>query len=311
MSRKKIMESFYIKRKENSLSKIKLLRNRMEGKFSKNITIFVVGSLGREEVGEKSDLDLFIISTEEISNLEKYKTFALLMEIAEELGFPEFSNDGQYLTIHTLDDLKKFTGSPFDDSQNLFTARMLMLLEGKVLFNEKLFKKVLSQIVAHYLRDKKGNKDFKPYFLLNDILRYWRTLCLNYEVIRQDKDRPWRKKNVNLKYSRLVTVFSTVFYLVTVDNITKKKILFLCKKTPLERILLTINTINDDNLYKKYYDLLAFYKVFLEAKEQSNIEGDFKKKEELNDNAEQFSDIISFFLDNKKIDKKMKKFLVV
>ncbi|ADG94080.1 DNA polymerase beta domain protein region [Arcobacter nitrofigilis DSM 7299] len=303
--------SFYKKRKETSEHKIQLLKDEMDKKFCSDVTIFVVGSLGREEVGENSDLDLFIFAKKEIPRLEQYKIFVKLQEINEKLGFPEFSNDGQFLNIHTVENLKKHTGSPNDDSENLFTARMLMLLESKVVFNEKLFDEILNDIIQNYLRDSEKNDNFVPFFLLNDILRYWRTLCLNYEAIRHDDERPWRKKNVNLKYSRMLTVFSTVLSLIVTKDITKEKIFSICKKTPLERIIYSLEIINDDSLNKEFDNILNFYKIFLEAKEQTNIEKDVAIKMLLNTNAEKFSDIITSFLNNEKIDKKLRKFLVV
>ena len=69
-----------------------------------------------------------------------------------------------------------------------------MLLESKPLFNETLYDSQMDEIVGLYFRDDVDRSSFKPLFLLNDLLRFWRTLCLNYEIIRNDKTKPFRKK---------------------------------------------------------------------------------------------------------------------
>lgn len=65
---------------------------------------------------------------------------------------------------------------------------MLLLLEGRPLANDDLFDQVLLETIGFYFRDfAKHREEFRPYALINDILRYWRTLCLNYEHGRAAK----------------------------------------------------------------------------------------------------------------------------
>lgn len=79
------------------------------------------------EVGEKSDLDIFVTADRDDGNdrrLFKIKLFSELMATNERLGFPPFSNDGEYLKIYFMNELTSRAGSRFDDSENLFTTRM-------------------------------------------------------------------------------------------------------------------------------------------------------------------------------------------
>jgi len=303
--------TFYQNRRDISEAKIMTLKDEMSQELKEyEISIFVVGSLARNEVGNNSDLDIFIISKNKIPNLDQIYIFSKLIKINKKLNFPKFSNDGQFLTIHNLQDLKSKAGYPEDDSLNLFTTRMLMILESKVIYNEKLYREILSEIIEHYLRDRKGHDEFKPLFLLNDVLRFWRTLCLNYEALRHDDNRPWRKKNINLKYSRLLTVFSTVITIINKKDIDHNAILEICNKTPTERIAWALDNM-DDKFLDKYKILLSHYEKFLEAKEQGNIEDDLELKRILNENAVEFSNIIYNFLNSDKIDSKLKQFLVI
>ncbi|MGE0044077.1 MAG: nucleotidyltransferase domain-containing protein [Vicinamibacterales bacterium] len=154
------------------------------------ISIFCAGSLARQEAGEHSDLDIFVVSEEarsHTSRLREYTLFAELIQLNSSLGFPEFSNDGQFLKICPIKDLIEATGSARDDSDNLFTTRLLMVLESAPLLNPERFAVQLRLVADNYYRDNRSKKSFRPLFLLNDLLRYWRTLCLNYEERRHDR----------------------------------------------------------------------------------------------------------------------------
>ena len=71
-----------------------------------------------------------------------------------------------------------------------------------------------------YFRDYEHHpKDFRPTFLINDIIRFWKTLCLNYEHKRNEAESRYvikhKIKNFKLGYSRLMTCFATVAILST------------------------------------------------------------------------------------------------
>ena len=70
-------------------------------------------------------------------------------------------------------------------------------------------------------RDYQDNKNnFVPAFLANDILRMWRTFCVNYEARTQsvpaEKRAKRSVKNYKLKHSRLLTCYSGLLYLLAV-----------------------------------------------------------------------------------------------
>ena len=295
---------------EKRIAELKIALNEHPFIKGKDICIYLTGSLSRKEYGSKSDVDVFIISRSEIKRVEEYAVYSALIEINEKLGYPEFSNDARYLKIYSLADLISATGSPRDDSENLFTARQLLILESTPLYNEEFFKQILHKILCFYYADDNGERDFKPIFLLNDILRYWRTLCVNYEQIRRDKDRPWRKKNINLKFSRKITVFSTVIPMVLADcaSIGFLKSLFIL--TPLERLALALDKINNRDFLDKFKEFLIQYELFIAAKENVKIEDDKNTKNKLDENAIWITRFISDIVHDPNIDQKMKIYLV-
>jgi hypothetical protein len=247
---------------------------------SRHLTVFTAGSLGREEAGKRSDLDLFVLGepvrrgrrSRALGRLDEYEIFAALIEGNRRLGFPRFSGDGRYLKVYSIEDMKRATGSPRDDSENLFTARMLLLLESKPLINDRLYHRAITQTTRNYFRDDSGKRDYRPLFLLNDILRYWRTLCLNYEELRHDRTRSWFRKNINLKFARRLTIFSTVLAFLSGRIATAGHFIELCELTPLERLAQALDDLGDTKLTAAFVQLLDDYEMFLGAKERG-IEG--------------------------------------
>lgn len=248
--------------------------------------IYVTGSFARKEATEKSDLDLFFISKEPnpISKLNKILLDAELIKLNGKLGFPDFSNDGEYLTIHSLADIKQI-GSQDEDSKNYFTARMLLLLESQAIHNELIYDQIIDSIVESYLRDFHDHeKEFKPIFLVNDISRYWKTLCLNYEHKRNrivDKSVSEQeakmvklksyKKNLKLQFSRKFTCFSFILSLVSdyiyegslLNHHSIKKIVI---STPSECFLKLSE--KHDKLKLDISSALLIYSYFLELSSQ-------------------------------------------
>ena len=67
---------------------------------------------------------------------------------------------------------------------------------------EDVHQAAIASIVASYWRDFAGHEaEFVPGFLANDILRMWRTFCVNYEA-RTSSDPPEKKAKRALSNQR-------------------------------------------------------------------------------------------------------------
>lgn len=281
------------------------------------IAVFCAGSLARRELGSHSDLDVFVTADDDRrlrSRLCDYTLFAEVIQANRNLDLPEFSNDGQYLKIYFVSDLKRLTGSPTDDSENLFTTRMLLLLESAPILHADTHRRHLVQIVEHYYRDDRGKRTFRPLFLLNDLLRYWRTLCLNYEERRHDTSKSWRKKNVNLKFSRMMTVFSTVLPLTVEVVNTSEDLVNLCGMPALERMATALDRLDDPDLTARWPGILDLYEEFLTWKEADNFDQfleDGPAKQRVEQNAEVLSIFIYDALTHDKIRADLKRYLIL
>ena len=232
-----------------------------------DLCIYVTGSFGRLEASEHSDLDLFFIRDDDedegqMSRIDKTLMDASLITKCREMGFPEFSGDAEYLEFHHLQQITKNLGGPRDDFENLFTARLLLLLESLPIYNHSLYDNVLLDITGSYFRDYQDHeKDFRPTFLVNDIMRFWKTLCLNYEHPRNTSltvEREVKKshlRNLKLKFSRMLTCFSLIIPLaIPRASLEPAECVQLMTKTPLERLQTVALQSGNEKLWEELAD---------------------------------------------------------
>lgn len=259
------------------------------------LCVYATGSYGRLEAFDGSDVDLFFLydgSGDADADRFPWTGFirlaACLIDATDRMGFPPFSGDGQYLDVLYVGEMERVLGSRKDDSLNAFTARMLLLLESQPLHNSDLYADLMERIVGFYYRDFNDHAgDFVPAFLQNDILRFWRTLTLNYEHHRlklrqlvgdelEQKKAESALKNYKLKVSRLATCFSMVANLAAEEvPVRPETVLELCRLTPAERF----GRLRDrgDAASKRVDTLESIYNEFLESvqRDEADVLADF------------------------------------
>ncbi len=278
------MEIFEKRKAESELRITKLrdrLREKLHGSCSEELkptlNIYATGSLARREATLNSDLDAFFMLSgredeDPIGRIRDVKIFNAVLDAADEFHFPDFSNDGEYLRFIHIEDVVKHIGGREDDYRNNFTARMLMLLESEWLFNECEFNECKGKIINAYFTDfHDHSSQFRPIFLINDVLRFWRTLCLNYENARNwrggDDDEARSKGhlgNLKLKFSRLTICFSFICHLMMQGkHLTKDHAFATAALSPLDRLF----EIEQSGLVAQsnVRDMLAEYAWFLHA----------------------------------------------
>lgn len=245
------MHRIFDDRRTYSLERIEGLQTRIAQEAARidltGLTIFTVGSYGRLEASPFSDIDLFFVYGSGASKIERrtneLRLFGRLIDVVEELDFPKLSNDAQYLQSHQTRKVLKYLGSPADDWRNYFTTRMLLLLERRPLYGAEDYDAILAEILGSYYRDYPRHEDnFRPWFLLNDIMRFWKTLLLNYEnkrnTERRTDDPKPRVKNFKLKFSRATTCFATVCAVGSAIGPVDEAVLTdIVTATPRERLL--------------------------------------------------------------------------
>jgi predicted nucleotidyltransferase len=273
--------------------------------------VYMTGSFGRGEASEHSDLDLFIVGqgapeAPALSRLDQILVKADLIEANRKLGFPDFSGDGEYLAHHTVGELVDTLGKPEDDANNTFTARLLLLLESQPLVGEFAYRRIVDDVIASYWRDYQDNKNrFVPAFLANDVLRMWRTFCVNYEARTQNVP-PERKakrgvKNYKLKHSRLLTCYSGLLYLLAVfsknGTVTPTDVASMIGVTPTQRLEWMIAQPELTGAKNTIGKLMDGYERFLARTDASEDElvaifMDKRKKEDYMASAFEFGDLV-------------------
>lgn len=248
--------------------------------------VYVTGSFGRGEASPHSDLDVFIVGKRNrhpgrdgiegslLRPLDEICMKADLIEVTRKLGIPEFSGDGRYLTHFSVHEFTKTLGTPEDDVTNTFTARLLLLLESRPLIGSAVYEEIMEEVIAQYWRDYEDHKtNFVPAFLANDVLRLWRTFCVNYEArterMPEIQKAKGKLKNYKLKHSRMLTCYSALIYLLAVfdrqETVAPADVLAMIGLTPTERLEWILKRQDLNRTHAKVNELLGHYERFLET----------------------------------------------
>lgn len=224
--------------------------------------VYAVGSAGRGEMTKGSDLDVFLVTLGEEKRTHEILAQAAILRMMREMGLPDPSNDASFLKLHTAESLAKRLGDVKDDWSNTFTARMLLLLESRPLYGEAAYGRVLDRVIDAYWRNEEGHEDdYLPLVLLNDIVRYWRVVILNYEAKyakklaeEEAKEKPSpeglarikREKrfgSYKLRFSRCMTCYSMVARLLAETfstdgraHVDRTAFLGMVHSTPVNRL---------------------------------------------------------------------------
>ena len=135
------------------------------------------GSYARREATSGSDVDLFYLLLGQ--NGLKTPSRTDFEDRIKKAGFKLPSEGGVFSEALRTEELLKNIGG-LEDINELLTRRLLLLLEGEWLFNKDGYLKTRNDLLARYVSDRTP-KDKIALFLLNDIIRYWRTICVDYE----------------------------------------------------------------------------------------------------------------------------------
>ncbi len=181
-----------------------LISNNFES-LENRVSIGVLGSFGRLEASKSSDLDYFMLISEENHEIEKYQQN---FESSFKLNNPTV----KISLIHkcNVSDLLKNIGGS-NDTSKLLTIRVLLLLESRCLFNKPLYNQVLKDLHENYLEEYVREQKF-PLFFTNEIIRFWRTLCIDYRFKKIEASKPWGLRNIKLRFSRKFDTFLSIYF---------------------------------------------------------------------------------------------------
>ena len=164
---------------------------------SAGASIVLMGSWGRSEVTSGSDDDFMVL----VHGREDSPVAPTIDEVSEVLDH-EPSEEGPFAAPVFSEKLIQHIGLDPDDNKNL-TRRMLFLLESTPVTGETVHEAVGDELLSRYF-----DESVKPYrpprFLLNDVVRYWRTICVDFAGKEWEGPEKWGLRNAKLRTSRKV-----------------------------------------------------------------------------------------------------------
>ena len=195
--------------KLKELSSIEFFRETGPGDKHLNIQIVVYGSFARGELTAKSDIDWTLL-VDGPADPEHSQIAQRIGSLLEENGFGRPSPDGAFGSMAGSHELIHLIGGRRDTNENM-TRRMLLLLESLVLpdpSDKVILSRVIRQILRRYIdcdpsvSRMNSTQPKVPRFLLNDVVRYWRTMAVDYAAKKWEKEGKWALRNAKLRMSR-------------------------------------------------------------------------------------------------------------
>lgn len=174
---------------------------------SSDVNVVAFGSLAREEWTAGSDLDWTLL----IDGQADPHHAVAANHLASRLDQNDYKEPGRTAVFGTLafsHNLIHQIGGQ-DDSNRNTTQRLLLLLESRAIGRDEAHDRVLRGILNRYLMN--DPREYQPHpvslrvprFLCNDVVRYWRTMCVDYANKYRDRaGEGWAIRHLKLRLSR-------------------------------------------------------------------------------------------------------------
>lgn len=189
-------------------------------------------------------------------------------------------------------ELVHWIGGDADTNRNL-TRRILLLLESKsVAPDDRVRERVLRCLLDRYLREDRGYHavhDLKvkvPRFLLNDIVRFWRTMTVDYAAKRRDRGKSgWAIRNVKLRMSRKL-IFVAGF--------------LMCISCELRPPPSVVSARNEDDFHSALLDFMLSFTKLTPLEVLAQFASDFGLESFVAESMDQYDAFLGILRDHEK-----------
>jgi predicted nucleotidyltransferase len=239
-------------------------------------TVILSGSIGRMEQLPNSDCDLMVILNDDDLQDTRLaaEAFQVVWDIVSgaELGQPEF--DGIFSTPSSQAELcDESTLGHIDEDMFVFGKRFQILLDSQPVIGDQAFDELLQAILRRYAKGDVARDDSKEWmFLLNDLVRYFRSLGIRYQYFYLEKPEYWRVINLKYKHSRFL-IYAGLLLLIGECSRHQNKIEWLSERlrlTALERIAHVFESYDD----KGFETIAGHYNEFLSTMSDERFRAD-------------------------------------
>jgi hypothetical protein len=251
----------YERAKAFSNTKLEELRLSLKGTLPDNAAVITFGSYARREASPQSDID-YIVLNRDSGQIDRQLLSATGNSIEKIVELAP-SEGGAFAKSVTRAELLTNVGGNNDTNENL-TRRLLLMLEGEWLTNGDEFKSLRSELISLYIRATPRDHQL-ALFLLNDIIRYWRTMTVDYMYKTTEDTKPWGIRNIKLIFSRKLMYASGLFSVgLTADKSEHAKhetLSSLFDLPALERIVEICGNGNAARIKKSYNYFLEYMEL--------------------------------------------------
>lgn len=166
-----------------------------------DVSFVVFGSLAREEWTQASDVDWTLLIDGQ-ANPEHLTIAQSIKGVLKKNDFSEPGGTGVFGNLSFSHEIIHQIGGQNDTNRNT-TQRILLLLESIPLgTHSEAFERVISGVLDRYVEDDPASRRM-PRFLLNDIIRFWRTIAVDFASKQRDRaGKGWGLRNAKLRMSR-------------------------------------------------------------------------------------------------------------
>ncbi|MDI1484100.1 nucleotidyltransferase domain-containing protein [Polyangium sp. y55x31] len=180
------------------------LRELLRGHDPEDASIVVFGSFARGEYTPGSDIDWTLLVDGRADRVH-FEEAVAITRILDAAKFQPPSPFGVFDNVSFSHPLLHLIGGHDDTNRNT-TQRILLLLESIAIGQREALDRVVDLVLHRYVSDDRGllfskRSKLVPRVLLNDIIRYWRTITVDF-VNKQGFKGGWALRNIKLRMSR-------------------------------------------------------------------------------------------------------------
>jgi predicted nucleotidyltransferase len=250
-----------------------LQKQLAEVPFKNDYCILSVGSYGRYEASPESDLDIYIIHKKQVSNVTLSNAYKRIKEMAKTADI-KLSKGFEPIPLETL---QENIGGKKDTNSSI-TNRILFLLESECLYGRSFYSFAYKKILEKYLRDILQFKKQTPRFLLSDIIRYYRTICVDYEFKITEQNKDWAIRNIKLRFSRKGLYFGGIAILLnSMNKKNNERYEYIAQNLRIPFADKISHILLEQNIEQTHANIISLYAKFLEKISKGDVRAHLRK----------------------------------